>query len=160
MFHQTFFISYLCYLSSGGGWGNWVPLLGAEEAAYTSRVTNDSKNLSLHGKELVWGAPTLRLCSFTQLHRNTAGTQNVGRSFPGFLWEFLLLPDLALKENAHFGAASKHCTSKTPVSGKNIPKMWDLWALRDHTRGKHTNVTASQKRPSIIHLTSHTLFHT
>lgn len=140
IFHQLFML-FVCW------W--WVGKLGP----FAQR-----RGGSLHFQSDSWEQEPL--CSFTQLHRNSVGTQNLGRSLPRVPWEFLLLPDSSVEENEDFGAAKKHCTSKTPVSGKNTHKMWDLWALRGHTWGNQTNVTHSQKRPSIKYLTSRALFHT
>lgn len=92
IFHQLFML-FVCW------W--WVGKLGP----FAQR-----RGGSLHFQSDSWEQEPL--CSFTQLHRNSAGTQNLGRFLPGVPWEFLLLPDSSVEENEDFGAAKKHCTSK------------------------------------------------
>lgn len=66
-----------------------IPVLSDKEAASTSRAPRKSESLGLRGHRPALGrANAHRLRSFTELHRNTAGTQNLGCCFPGATRDF------------------------------------------------------------------------
>lgn len=107
------------------------------------------ESLGLRGHRPALGrANAHRLCSFTELHRNTAGTQNLGCCFPGATRDFCsFLTQLGRKLRSSELQANTERAKFIPLSGKYIHNMWDLWALRSHTWRNHTNISSSQKDP-------------